>query len=141
MSSGLELLKILYIIRTHGEIRGRTRFQKLVFLLKYKYNVPFDFQYTSYFYGPYSYDLSEYLDSLLSYDLISETRIHLGTDVDRYDYSLTQKGSEFIDKFEKAVEDNNEFERIREAIQKMDDESTPHLVRTAKKLMRDLMND
>ena len=56
---------LTYLLSRTAEINpsGKKSFQKLVYFLQ-EFNVPLQFKYTMYFYGPYSKSLSESLDEM-----------------------------------------------------------------------------
>lgn len=49
--------KLLLILKKMGSVPGRTRFQKLVFLLQRKVNTGLQYNFIPYHYGPYSQEL------------------------------------------------------------------------------------
>jgi uncharacterized protein YwgA len=90
--SDLELL-ILGLKNSSGEvIEGRTKLQKMVFLLEKMHGISFSYHFTPYFYGPYSSDLQTDVDYLVSLGLVTETR-ELTMSGIRYTYRLTEGGS------------------------------------------------
>lgn len=94
-------LPLALLYASDGEIRGKTRFQKLAFLAEQEleeYGIgPYEF--IAYDYGPFSKDILEETEDLQREGLtdISERKT-FGGDV-RYDYRLTPDGS-------KSYEDN-----------------------------------
>ena len=81
-----------------GEIRGRTRFQKLVFLTKEKMkedDEDVQIQFTRLFYGPFSRELMESLKSLNKEGLIAE-QVEEGSYGLVYVYKLTDNGRAFV---------------------------------------------
>lgn len=139
MKEAKRALKILTMVYEHGIIQGRTRLQKLVFLLKNKYEIPLSFDFTSYYYGPYSSGLSDYIDSMISYGLLEEKRVHLGKDIDRYDYHLTEKGRNLLQ--EQVEKEFQEDKPIANAITKLKEENTSKLVKEAKDIMSQKNNN
>ncbi|MHA1495560.1 MAG: hypothetical protein ACTSRQ_16275 [Candidatus Thorarchaeota archaeon] len=135
MSDFSDMIRILTLVSEHETIEGRTRFQKLVFLLKTTNDIPFSFEFTPYYYGPYSYDLSDYLSNLVSFNLLEESRTHLRPDIYRYDYTLTNKGQEVLKKIRSELEDLEELELVKNATQELEIEPTNILVRRAKAIM------
>jgi len=66
-----------------GELTGRVRLQKVVYLLdQLEFNSGFD--YTCYNYGPYSRDLDNATADAQAFDLIEETFAHRASDGARY---------------------------------------------------------
>ena len=64
--------KIAQLIQHLGRIRGRTKLQKMVYLLQQK-GAPFSEQFRYFRYGPYSSALSSEVDFLAATDLACET--------------------------------------------------------------------
>lgn len=88
-------LPLALLYASDGEIRGKTRFQKLAFLAEKdleKHGIsPYDF--IAYDYGPFSKDILEETEALAEDGLTEITeRNTFGGDV-RYDYRLTPKGT------------------------------------------------
>ncbi|MCF2138072.1 MAG: hypothetical protein K9W43_12650 [Candidatus Thorarchaeota archaeon] len=133
MRDSSDMERLICLVGTHGVIEGRTRFQKIVYLLKNQ-DIPFSFEYIPYYYGPYSYELAEYIELLVSYGILKETKFHLADGIDRYDYQLTKKGEEI---FKKIITDSrsSEFTEIKQFINKNKETNTGELVSSAKKIM------
>ena len=69
-----DLLLLLVVLRELGQVVGRTRLQKIVYLLREMYQIPFRFRFKPYFYGPYSEDLSDAIENLTALGVIEEGR-------------------------------------------------------------------
>lgn len=123
-------------------IKGRTRFQKTVFLLKRKYGIPFDFKFVPYYYGPYSEELAELISFLLALRLVKETTEYFGVGVVRYNYELTEKGKEYFAIFKKNAkrETLRAIQKLENKISKINTLSTPDLILESKSLMRTRVN-
>lgn len=88
---------ILTFVNNTEPIGGRTRFQKMVFLLsqharffKNKYDfIPHD-------YGPYSKELQNDIDYLIKEGFLTEDRITIEDGKIKYEYSITAKGESFV---------------------------------------------
>lgn len=78
-------------------IEGRKKLQKTVHLLQIT-GVPFGMDFKYYYYGPYSAELQSYVDTLVDYGMLAEQN-----NGDGYIYEMTDKGKEFIQKYEEAV--------------------------------------
>ena len=79
-----------------GKIRGRTAIQKLVYLSCKsitKLKLP---NYTAHYYGPYSSEVGDALEKLVSYKFVKETSSQNGNYI-AYEYELTEDGNEIID--------------------------------------------
>lgn len=79
-SSLLDLLDIT------GGIEGRTKFQKIVFILQSK-GFPFSFKYKYHFFGPYSSDLQLGIEELVDNNIVEED----GSDP--YTYTLLENAT------------------------------------------------
>jgi len=134
MTHAIDTILLLQMMNTHGEILGRKRLQKIVFLLKNEHKAPFSFTFRPYFYGPYSAQLSKHIDALIKHRLISERRAPVGSMIYRYDYIITEKGKEYLttniaslNSAVKSILNDNTIE--------MKDEPTHFLVSKSKSLM------
>jgi len=124
-----DIEKLLLILKYHGKIWGRTRFQKIIFLLKEKYGIKFSYEFIPYYYGPYCQDLQYEIDMLNILGLIDinpegETL---------YSHILTDAGKKEADSIETKMEPR-ELQTIISAISKLRNKSTKDLVREAKKV-------
>lgn len=85
---------------TLKKVNGRTRFQKLMFLVQKKAESEkiegLDFKYEIYLYGPFSRELSSAIDDLVDKGYLEEqkTETHLG--YTKYVYRLTGKGRKLL---------------------------------------------
>jgi len=132
----LRFLILMFGFHEEERIEGRTRIQKEVCLLKYKYKFPFTFNYKSYYYGPYSEELSDTIDTLVGVKLLKETPITLGFSVFRYDYSLTKEGSQLFKKIkDRLTEEHNESYvlNLKSNVNELEKVKTYDLVQLAKK--------
>ena len=59
-----DIEKLLVILDKLRVVRGRTRLQKIIFLLKHKNKIDLDYNFIPYYYGPYSRDLQLAVDLL-----------------------------------------------------------------------------
>lgn len=78
---------VLELIARLGKIEGRTRLQKIVFLGQMELGLPKFFEFDKYYYGPYSWELTETLEDLISTGQIIEESESRG-DCITYIYSL-----------------------------------------------------
>ena len=65
--------KIIHAISTAGEISGRKKLQKIVFIAK-KLAFPFQEKYQFHFYGPYSEELTLRVEELCNMGYLNEVR-------------------------------------------------------------------
>jgi len=93
------LVPLYMLYYMDGEIKGRTRFQKLVFLTKEKLKEnnkkDVNLEFCRLFYGPFSRDLMESLNSLDKDGLVEE-EVEEGSYGLAYIYKLTDNGRKFI---------------------------------------------
>ncbi|WP_027723968.1 YwgA family protein [Tuberibacillus calidus] len=90
--------KLLRLIQYAGEVTGRKKLQKILYILK-KLDFPFREKYEFHFYGPYSEELSLQIEELCNLNLLSEVREDKGG-YHQYRYSLTQEGERFLSYYE-----------------------------------------
>jgi uncharacterized protein YwgA len=133
------ILLVLASLSLYGKpIEGRTRLQKIVFLLKNKYGLPFSFDFKPYYYGPYSEELSDLVSLLRALGFAEEKTDHFGLDQIRYDYVLTEKGKGYLEKYSKASgkDTKQTIRKLRRCISKLSLLPTPELISEAKSLMK-----
>ena len=118
------------------KIEGRTRIQKIVYILKKEDGIPFTVKYKPYFYGPYSDELAETLSNLQALDMIVEEREHKGNGIYQYNYVLTASGLHFANRFvEKFHKEDSEMEKkLREKTIELTKQPLSDVVRKAKSL-------
>lgn len=121
-----DLEKLLVLLSAFSEIRGRTRFQKIIFLLKEKDNIDFDYDFIPYYYGPYCQDLQLEIDLLEAADFVQVEP----EDGNLYVHRLTEKGRQAADEIEQRMEDSEQ--RLLGAWRKYRRRSTSSLIREAK---------
>ncbi|MEZ3115946.1 hypothetical protein RYH80_08445 [Halobaculum sp. MBLA0147] len=91
-----QFLPLALLYTAGGEIRGKTRFQKLAFLSEReldRWDVD-AYDFVAYDYGPFSKSLLEETESLEAEGLVEITRRKTFGGKERYDYRLTQRGHE-----------------------------------------------
>ncbi|MBP1933974.1 YwgA family protein [Ammoniphilus resinae] len=89
-----EHAKVLYLLDTLGEIVGRKKLQKMVYIsqkLKFDFNQRFQFH----FYGPYSEELTVMTEELCELGFIEENQQDKGN-YSVYQYAITEKGRDFL---------------------------------------------
>lgn len=89
-----EHAKLMKVISSAGEIIGRKKLQKMIYIAK-KVNLPFYEKYNFHFYGPYSEELTLRIEELCNLGFIEEVHEKKGGYF-QYRYSLTESGSEFL---------------------------------------------
>ncbi len=86
--------KIIHAIETAGEISGRKKLQKIVFIAK-KLSFPFKEKYQFHFYGPYSEELTLRVEELCEMGYLKEVR-EKRAGYYQYCYSITETGRDFL---------------------------------------------
>ena len=132
MTQKLDLALLLAVFGVHktNRIEGRTRIQKIVCLLQYSKKIPFNFDFRPFYYGPYSDELSESINSLVGMKLIKETVTPTKYGTFRYDYELTDEGRKLYKKIE--VENRELTQLISIEVEQHENLPTNKLVKKAK---------
>lgn len=126
----IALLIAVFGVHENNRIEGRTRIQKEICLLKYESRLPFTFNYKPYYYGPYSEELSETINTLVGVKLLKETIISIGFNSFRYDYILTEQGKQLFEKVRQNCEELITF--LSEQVKQLENIETQSLVSLAK---------
>ena len=117
---------LLLTFLKYGDIIGRKRFQKLMYLAKHKYDIEVPFVFVRYLYGPYSREMQRVLDNLVTNGLIKEDKIIGNEGIVEYKYSLTNRGKFAISIISFNVK---EEEKIKKFIEKYKYKSTKDIVK------------
>lgn len=94
----------------YEEIQGRTRMQKLVFLIQEEFEdaerkLPDTYTYVPYDYGPFARELYDDLDRLREQDVIKEVREEMTDGTYKYNYALTDEADDYLSQLpEKELE-------------------------------------
>lgn len=97
-----KLLKLLLLIKLARKIEGKTRLQKMVFLGKEEEDLDMGFEFITYNYGPYSFELTKALDTLQNLGLIVvESSFFASSNsnnqaIKQFTYYITDKGDKLI---------------------------------------------
>ena len=86
--------RIIHAISTAGEISGRKKLQKIVYIAK-KLDFPFKEKYQFHFYGPYSEELTLRIEELCNMGYLNEVR-EKRAGYYQYCYSVTDAGQDFL---------------------------------------------
>ncbi len=93
MISGSDIALLLALFRIcDNSVSGRKRLQKMVCILKFRYGIPFSFSFKPYFYGPYSEELSDLVETMKSVGILNEVTAPIAPGIVQYRYNLTAKG-------------------------------------------------
>ena len=79
-----------------ASLQGRTKIQKIIFILKNEFKLSQPFKYFRYTHGPYSAHLQDEIDKLTTFKLVDEKTVRL-YNYWTYEYSLTDHGREFAE--------------------------------------------
>jgi len=93
-----EHAKIIKAFSSVGEVVGRKKLQKMIFIAK-KLEFPFYEKYNFHFFGPYSEELTLRVEELCNLGFINEVKEKKGGYM-QYRYALTDSGEEFLSHFE-----------------------------------------
>jgi len=87
---------------------GKTTLQKLVYILQSVYNVPCDYSFALYIYGPFCAELAEDLDYL---DALKGVEVKYDRSLNRYEIypgeikeSIQNRAKDFLKKYEKQID-------------------------------------
>ncbi|OAJ76034.1 hypothetical protein AYJ08_03610 [Brevibacillus sp. SKDU10] len=86
--------KIMRLVEVLGEVTGRKKLQKMVYISK-KMQVDFEERFEFHMFGPYSEELTLRVDELCSFGLLNEQHESKGA-IEVYRYSLNELGQEFL---------------------------------------------
>jgi uncharacterized protein YwgA len=126
---------LIAVIGLHkSEVRGRTRIQKEMCILKHRDKVPIGFEFSSYYYGPYSTELTDALDTLIAAGLLKQSTFRIDLDICRYDYSLTKQGKELFLSVLKMLKKHHPklIKNLRASVSKLQKMTMPDIISLAK---------
>lgn len=86
--------KIMHAIQVSGEITGRKKLQKMIYIAK-KITFPFQERFQFHFYGPYSEELTLRVEELCNMGFLNEVK-EKKSGFYQYRYTLTENGKEFL---------------------------------------------
>jgi uncharacterized protein len=89
-----EHAKVLYLFSQAGEITGRKKLQKIVYIIQ-KLQFDFNQRFYFHFYGPYSDELTLEMEEMCQLELLREDLEDKGN-YKVYRYDLTEKGKRFL---------------------------------------------
>ncbi|ANB58631.1 hypothetical protein GFC29_2665 [Anoxybacillus sp. B7M1] len=89
-----EHAKIVKAFAAAGEIVGRKKLQKMIYIAK-KLNFPFYEKFDFHFYGPYSEELTWRIEELCNLGFLNEVKEKKGGYF-QYRYTLTEAGADFL---------------------------------------------
>jgi uncharacterized protein YwgA len=129
------VLLIAFFGSYNSKVRGRTRVQKDICILKHKDKIPFNFKFEPNYYGPYSYELTDTVNTLVAAGLLEQSITHLSSGIRRYDYTLTEEGEEMFQKIKMAPDPRTSglLEKSTKRIKALKEMSIPEVTDLAKK--------
>lgn len=86
--------KIIRLIEVAGEVSGRKKLQKMVYIAKHM-QMDFHERFEFHMYGPYSEELTLRVDELCNLGLIDEQKESRGA-IQMYRYTLNENGRDFL---------------------------------------------
>ena len=133
MKKEINLGGVLYLVNKAGKngFPFRIRLQKTILLGKIEFGFPFEFNYSSHFYGPYSSELQKFTDDLITNSILNEETRELIENHYGYYYTLTEKGSDILSKINLSKPDKEKLDKLWE---KYSGFNTSNLVKKAKEL-------
>ncbi|WP_416147816.1 YwgA family protein [Salipaludibacillus sp. HK11] len=87
--------KLLALLKQTGEIVGRKKLQKMVYIAQ-KMNLPFHEKYQFHMFGPYSEELSLRMEEVCQLEFVSEVK-EKKSGYQQYRYQLSEKGNNFLE--------------------------------------------
>ncbi len=131
--SNLFLLLALFHFSKQHRIEGRKRLQKLVCIMKHGNNIPFSFNFKPYYYGPYSEELTEALDTLTGLGYLKEEKEWISDGISQYSYELTPSAKEQLEsELKKISPEELDLEKIKKSTEELEDKLTEELVLESK---------
>ena len=118
-----------------ANVNGRTRVQKDICILKHDAEIPFNFEFEPHYYGPYSSELTDTVDTLIAAGLLEERIEFLPPGIFRYDYALTKEGKRMFSVIENRLERKRPgiLATLKERITELKGKSISEVIILAKK--------
>jgi uncharacterized protein YwgA len=132
-----DLALLLALIHLNdNKIEGRKRLQKQVCILKYGEKIPFNYEFRSYFYGPYSDNLTDAIDTLTSIGFVKEKREMITDYASKYVYELTDEGKRKVSSILSNMKRHNSqlLSKLSSSINELKTKSTEELVIKSKEV-------
>jgi uncharacterized protein YwgA len=115
----MEHAKIMKALAMAGEIVGRKKLQKMIYIAK-KMNFPFYEKFGFHFYGPYSEELTLRIEELCNLGFLNEMKEKKGGYF-QYRYTLTEAGEEFLSHYD------IDMPHLQECMQDMNEQNSRFL--------------
>jgi len=136
MISNIFLLLTMFHFTNQKKIEGRKRLQKLVCILKHGRDIPFSYNFKPYYYGPYSEELTDAVDTLVGLGLLKEEKEILNSGIAKYVYELTPQGNEKIEESVKNIQTGIDIEKFQALTKELESKSTEDLVLESKSVSK-----
>lgn len=135
MIKELDIALLIAFFGFYGNsVEGRTRLQKDICILKHQERIPFNFDFESHYFGPYSSELTDTIDTLVAAGLLNEKLIISSQGNLRYDYSLTNEGRRLFESVKKLLEKYPNLSAMLEAgVRQLKGKSLSEVIALAKK--------
>lgn len=112
-------LKVVTLIQEAGEVVGRKKLQKMVYIAK-KLNFPFQEKYQFHFYGPYSEELTLKIEELCNMGYIHEAKEKV-SGYSQYRYAVNEEGQNLLSTY------GAEIEKLGSCVRSMNEQSSRFL--------------
>ncbi|WP_416729992.1 YwgA family protein [Fictibacillus sp. JL2B1089] len=112
-------LKVVTLIQEAGEVVGRKKLQKMVYIAK-KLNFPFQEKYQFHFYGPYSEELTLKIEELCNMGYIHEVKEKV-SGYSQYRYAVNEEGQNLLSTY------GAEIEKLGSCVRSMNEQSSRFL--------------
>jgi len=126
------ILKLLY--KADCEVAGNTMFQKIMYILKSKYEdrIPElkSLQFKLYYYGPFSRDVANILTRLTFLGLLNR-KIEQVIDYVRYNYSLSKKGKTIAQELYNSENRRAVIDEMANKVQKLNEKPLQEVISEA----------
>ncbi|MDE5414649.1 YwgA family protein [Alkalihalobacterium chitinilyticum] len=114
-----EHVKLLSMFQQAGEIVGRKKLQKIVYISK-KLDIPFSERFKFHMFGPYSEELTLRIEELCNLGFLQEI-LETKSGYQQYRYILTEEGEKFLDMY------NLDLPNIQPCVSSMNGQSSRFL--------------
>ncbi|MBH0162123.1 MULTISPECIES: YwgA family protein [Fictibacillus] len=112
-------LKVVTLIQEAGEVVGRKKLQKMVYIAK-KLNFPYQEKYQFHFYGPYSEELTLKIEELCNMGYIHEVKEKV-SGYSQYRYAVNEEGQKLLSTY------GAQIEKLGSCVRSMNEQSSRFL--------------
>lgn len=136
MISSIFLLLAMFHYTDQRKIEGRKRLQKLVCILKHGRDIPFTYNFKPYYYGPYSEELTDAVDTMVGLGLLEEKKQTLASGIVKYVYELTPQGNEKVTENLKKIQEHMDLDKFKVFSEELERKPTEDLVIESKRVLQ-----